>query len=510
VYKKRIVAFFLAVIVAVGAVGYRPQKAYASAVLVGEAVDVLFGLLGSAGVVVGFEQTFEMRQEKTIEFFESMSSTQQEAFWDWYEAGEFVTSDTGHRVFEPAVGVDSSFYRNFWQSVTDFTSTFISYAPPIAGYSPYTLTSSVGSMSEMAVLGSCSDNPFVVKSLVDDGVVTSTVNVLLSNGFSLYYTSRGGVVTSYSIDYVGLDTVFTYRVRYQLLTYPTQQGGNIAVNLDDYVKEPSSFNYYGNFIQEGKNNGIAFGGASGRFYVGQPDLTALNFYNGIAATNELIDCDTWVNKWEDALESDKQVGIRVGQDLSGYNTLDDIYNPDTGIVTGIDGVVNPGIPVTPDLTGISGALQGILNWLKTWLKSLIDALTALLSALFIPTDTALQNAFDPIMVGMKSKMDLHTFENFKSQMQSLSSPPAPNITMDRNGVTYTVVDFTSFNDVRDRLWGWLRGYLFVFILLYNMNFVYRLIRGQSMFDGMGTTLVFGWSDTKSGGSGGRDRGGRDH
>jgi len=374
----------MAVVVAFGCVGYRPQKAYASAILVGEAVDVLFGLLGSAGVVVGFEQTFEMRQEKTIEFFESMSATQQEAFWDWYEAGEFVTSDTGHRVFEPAVGVDSSFYRNFWQSVTDFTSTFISYAPPADGYTRYSLEADGSANIPFSLLGSSSDTPFFYVTDLSG----STVFVLLDTGYFVQYRVwNSGAKGDYSIDFVGTDAKYKMGLTSKVMTGPYRIFGIFDFGFSDVA---GSVNYTKNIAVDTSDldRGVAWGNSDGSFCIGNPDFTALNFYNGIAATNELIDCDTWVNRWEDALESDKQVGIRVGQDLSGYNTLDDIYNPDTGIVTGLDGVVNPGIPVTPDLTGISGVLQNI------W--SLLKGLATAIGVAVVGTGTLDFSAFDGI------------------------------------------------------------------------------------------------------------------
>ncbi len=519
-YVKRITVFFLAVIVAFGCSLYRPKKIYANElVLAGEALDVLFGLLGATGVVVGFEETFEKRQEDTLQFFEDLPQTTQDAYWDWYNAGQLVTSDTGHTVFYPNMEVDTSWYSDLWQSVTDIVNSTEIVSFPVAS-SVNISYPAFGAVETTLVSGLVADSSYfvfdrgpyydVVYSVASDSSAVrcsldkSTGGIynyeVFTNVYALHLDAKGSANSSYPDKIEG----WINFVR-------SVDGSAVSFGLGGFVVTPTNETSCGLRFYDGSDvwgRGVCAG-------VG--DVLTL-CYGVYVDVDELIPCDSWVGKWDDAVTADRQVGFVTGQDLSGYNNLNDFYDVETGLVTGLNVsdvpvVDDPVVPITGDLTGIAGGLQSILDWLKGLIDKLIKALGDLLTALFVPSGAAFNDFFDPIMVGLKDKMDLDTFENFKNRMQSLSSPPAPNVTMDRDGVTYTVIDFSSFNDVRDKLWDWLRGYLFVFILLYNMNFVYKLIRGQSMFDGMGTMLLFGWSDPGargSSGSGGRDRGGKGH
>lgn len=359
--KKRIFAFLLAFVVLIGGIGVRPQRAYASAVLAGEAVDVLYGLLGTMGVVVGFQKTHAQKQEEVIQFFEGLGTAEKSAFWEWYQSGTWATADTGHRVFNPSMELDTSWYRSFWQSAVDYCSTFVSYAPPISGAVSYSLPSdgSGDFWDNPLSLGSCSDIPFVVFSR--SGM--SDVFVLLPSGHYLYYVVNHETMAISGVKY-GLcpsDTNFVLRLQYYKAS-----GVGFVVYTQAFA-EPSidGFNTTGSVPVSGGASfgGVAWGDSSSAHYVGNVFSGAMTFSDSLAVSHELVPCDSWVKQWDDAKAEKRQVGIIAGKDLTGYDTVSDVYAPDTGLVTGLE-TPTVDVPVTGDLTGIAKGLSDILSKLK--------------------------------------------------------------------------------------------------------------------------------------------------
>lgn len=135
-----------------------------------------------------------------------------------------------------------------------------------------------------------------------------------------------------------------------------------------------------------------------------------------------------------------------------------------------------------DLTGISGLLKKIWEWLQGCLDKLIAALTTLFTFLFVPTAAEFQASFDSLLVGIQDKFDLETYENFVNSLKTLESPYPPNLTANILGEERVIINFEPFNKYRDIFFEWIRGYYFIFLIIYNMNFIYKLLRGSSLSD----------------------------
>jgi len=362
--KKRIFAFLLAFLVLIGGIGVRPQKAYANAVLAGETVDVFYGLLGSMGVVVGFEKTHAQKQEEVIQFFEGLSTQQKSDFWEWYQSGTWATADTGHSVFTPSLDVDTSWYRSFWSSVVDVASGLFDFDISSHKHTSVGTTVSLNSVS----VGGFSDGAYYgfSRSAYSGYVFTfvDSTHVLMhfynnEPGFesvqdTLYECSVGSVL-SVSINYVE-----------DKRGIPIYSGVVNCVNLETGQSFMTRSVYIG-IADSLPYSGWVWGSDSyGRSLFGHPQLGSLDF--GVAPNvGSLIDCDTWVDNWNNALNDaktgEKQVGIISGKDWTGLDTVEGVYAPDTGIITGV-GAPTVDVPVTGDLTGIAKGLSDILSKLK--------------------------------------------------------------------------------------------------------------------------------------------------
>lgn len=141
--------------------------------------------------------------------------------------------------------------------------------------------------------------------------------------------------------------------------------------------------------------------------------------------------------------------------------------------------------VTDTTTETNTWLQKLLVAVKAIPATLIGLLEDLLIKLFCPTDTVLQGGFDGIMAAFKEKTDYQTYIDLLSRFQGLSEPDLDDITINWYGNTYTVITWDFFRRTKAIYSRYLRGFLYLFLLLFNFNNVYKLIRNSSFFDGSG-------------------------
>lgn len=353
--KKRLLSLFLAVVLAVSCAGYRPPKAYASPVVITvEALEMLYALLLSMGIVVSASAAHDAKMDATEIFFNSMNSAGQGAVGALFSTMKV----TGEGLYIATDGFDRATLVKLWDAVFSAKASQISYAPPIAGLQSYSFPSDgSGDFYENGIfLGSCVDSPFFIKTNSEGN---SFVTALLPEGFFLRYeySILTGSVSDVYLVPCPLDTQLKLMVKYReenrlfysIVGYPTFEGNHGVTG--------------GAFYNDDSYGGMAWGNSVAGYYAGTVYGGAMTYMGGVSIYDEgLIDCDTWADSMSNVDEVKKEVGIYTGKDLTDYNTSESAYED---LITGVQNpALNPDIPVTPDLTGIAGALKGILDWLK--------------------------------------------------------------------------------------------------------------------------------------------------
>lgn len=363
--RKRLFSFFLAFVLFLGCVGYRPQRVYANAIAPTVAYEILYALLGTMGAVGAVGGTHAEKIKIAEHFRSGLDGPGLEAFNLVLDALE-LDAATGIYRFGASVARDT--LVDLYNSAYSTLASYVSFSPPIAGYTSFTVSDdNVESDKLINRLNgaTCVDSPFVVTTSSDG--LSSSVFAFLPNGYYLVYdVDEIGKTTIEWYRYVGFDESLTLKIYSRLKDH-------------NYVSFLVSGRGYGtsgslSFV----DGGIAYGYAGKLYSIGSPNVGASAYFEGLKfGTADLVDCDTWVDNWVTSLESDKsQVGFVTGQDLGGYNTRDEIYD---GLITGVDvpSVPDvPDVPVTPDvpdLSGISGLLQSILSWLKALPAAFVDA-----------------------------------------------------------------------------------------------------------------------------------------
>ena len=176
------------------------------------------------------------------------------------------------------------------------------------------------------------------------------------------------------------------------------------------------------------------------------------------------------------------------------------------IVDGIKGLIDLLISAVAAVAGavwdffcdpigsIVDGITGVLSFLGGLVSSLISALGALLKALFIPSDSYFEHKLDSLNKVLQSRIKVQDYQDLLDSLQMASRARAglPNLTATIWGHRVTIVDFSFYAKYQGTIYGWVRGVIFVLLIFYNINNVYKMIRAD--------TLSYA-SGSKSGGGG---------
>lgn len=372
--KERIIALLSAVLIALSFT--IPVHATA---ITADQVGMLYDLLGSMGIIAVAGGSHEDKYSLLTE----MGMAQNEEFIaisnGLLEQGNITTTDTGAREFHFYPDADLGRVRNllsdFYSASTDYISTAVT-----PGIIPFPLPS--GITHSTAVTGSKYDCIPVSTLICFDG---SSYNILEYDGDATVTT------TIYNLDGVFQSSYDT------VATKPSNK---------KFAYSVSAFNAYGYpyMMYEGITNStytpawllvvtaegvIDYGDTTYREAFGGSDVGD-NFNK-----EALIPADVWVGGFTDSLARGQDVVLRLPDSLAGYDDIATVYDPEAGLVAGVDipGYVDAGTGVitgagegdlTHDFAGVVSGIGSLGNKLSDILSKLA-ALPALIGAALIGT-----------------------------------------------------------------------------------------------------------------------------
>lgn len=111
-----------------------------------------------------------------------------------------------------------------------------------------------------------------------------------------------------------------------------------------------------------------------------------------------------------------------------------------------------------------------------------------MKALFIPSDTYFSDNLDNIKLNLQTKLGYQAYIDIFGTMADLTENGAIAIDLENYQVgelNINMPQFINFSNVikyRNYWYGWVRGIIFVLLVIYNINQVYKLIRGSTLAD----------------------------
>lgn len=142
-----------------------------------------------------------------------------------------------------------------------------------------------------------------------------------------------------------------------------------------------------------------------------------------------------------------------------------------------------------------GAINLIVSGISTivdWVGSFFKFLGDLLHDLFVPDDDYFSKNFDKLNKEIEGKMNIDDYKNAINALTRPSRSGFTDLKANLYGKEVTIIPFSYVNQYLDDIQNWCRGFFFIFIVLYNVNFFYKLIRGgDSITPGLASTTHFG-------------------
>lgn len=133
------------------------------------------------------------------------------------------------------------------------------------------------------------------------------------------------------------------------------------------------------------------------------------------------------------------------------------------------------------------AINGLLNGVKTivgWVGSFFEFLGNLLKDLFVPAENFFDDEVGKLNDNLNSKIDVSEFE---SSFNSLKNVKARSIPVPRSsnvmGVNIQFDWISGINEHIGTIHMFIRAFVYLILLRFNVNNVYKLIRGSNLYGG---------------------------
>lgn len=169
-----------------------------------------------------------------------------------------------------------------------------------------------------------------------------------------------------------------------------------------------------------------------------------------------------------------EVPFDVPVDLSTGKALDDVENPDKpGEGEGEGG--NTGI-----WDWLKDLLQKILDAINGLIGALLDGLKALLVSLFVPGEGFLTDAFNDMLSPLQNKLPIGAYTDLVSKLQNVGAKELQNVQVTLYGQTVTIIDWGYYKANKATFDDIIRGFVFVLLLAYNINNIYKLVRNNDV------------------------------
>lgn len=113
--------------------------------------------------------------------------------------------------------------------------------------------------------------------------------------------------------------------------------------------------------------------------------------------------------------------------------------------------------------------------------------------LFVPSDGYFDNKIENIKSNISKKIPYQDYVDMFETVKQVQS--GEDISIDLNGYkvgnmnfnTKKFIDFSWITKYKNTWYSWVRGVLFIFLIIYNINQVMKLFRGYNVAEGLSKT-----------------------
>jgi len=106
----------------------------------------------------------------------------------------------------------------------------------------------------------------------------------------------------------------------------------------------------------------------------------------------------------------------------------------------------------------------------------------MLKGLFVPEDDYFSGQFEQIREDLRNRLSVESFDGIMDSVKTAVAGDMPNVEITIMGFTATIINFDYWRSVKPAINGFIRGFVFILLCLYNYNQIYKLVRGTSLVD----------------------------
>ena len=122
---------------------------------------------------------------------------------------------------------------------------------------------------------------------------------------------------------------------------------------------------------------------------------------------------------------------------------------------------------------------------------LLELLGNLLKFLFVPSDGFFSNKIDNLKLKLSERLPYEDYVNMFETVKQVSSGDSISVGLNNynfgNGLTYDnnkFVDFSWITNYKETWYMWVRGVIFILLIIYNLNQIMKVLRGYNIGDGI--------------------------
>lgn len=133
------------------------------------------------------------------------------------------------------------------------------------------------------------------------------------------------------------------------------------------------------------------------------------------------------------------------------------------------------------LSDILDILRDVWDFIKSIPSRIIELLKDLLIFLFSPKDSFFNDWSNKFKSMLGQKLPYDTYNNFLSDVRDITKYRLDDIKITVCGTQVTILSFKIYYEYEDTIYEWIRGVMFLVLVFYNLNQIYKLIRGTSLY-----------------------------
>lgn len=120
----------------------------------------------------------------------------------------------------------------------------------------------------------------------------------------------------------------------------------------------------------------------------------------------------------------------------------------------------------------------------------MDLLSDLLKWLFVPSDNFFNDNIEDIKTRLSQKIPYQDYVNLFEDIKNVTNGETLSVDLPEYKVADNLVikkdkfiDFGKITKYKDTWYSWVRGFTFIFMIIYNINQITKFLRGINVADG---------------------------